>query len=67
MHESDCLGRNSVTTKIDDEMSTFVEEQADYHGIPKAEFLRRLLELYRVSQRGELACPGCSEDINLKV
>jgi len=67
MHESDCLGRNSVTTKIDDEMSAFVEEQADYHGIPKAEFFRRLLELYRVSQRGELVCPDCSEEIKLRV
>jgi len=67
MHESDCLGRNSVTTKIDDEMSAFVEEQADYYGIPKAEFFRRLLELYRVSQRGELVCPDCSEEIKLRV
>jgi negative regulator of replication initiation len=65
MNDSECLGTNTVSTKVDDEMLQFVQEQADYRGVPKAEFLRRLLEVHRASEGGKLTCSNCSEELKL--
>lgn len=67
MYQSECLGRNTVSTKVDEEMLEFIQDQSDYYGVPTAEFLRRLLRVYQESQRGNIVCPSCSEEINLRL
>jgi hypothetical protein len=65
MKDSDCLGKHTVSTKVDGEMLDFVQREAEYRGVPKAEFLRRLLEVHRASEDGKLTCSNCSEELKL--
>lgn len=63
--KSECIGRQTVTTKIDGETRRFLVEEAESLGVSNAEFLRRLIAAYRESQRGELRCPNCGGAIRL--
>ena len=56
---SSCQGEIPTTTKVDREMSEFVESEVRRLGVNRAEFFRRLLELYRESRRETVACPEC--------
>lgn len=58
---SRCLGTVPVGTKVDREMSEFVTEEASRLGVSRAEFQRRLLELYRDSRAGNTVCEHCGE------
>jgi hypothetical protein len=60
---SSCQGGLAITTKVDRDMREFADSQADRLGVNRAEFLRRLLELYRASRREEIACPHCGETV----
>lgn len=64
---SDSLGEIAVSTKVDGAMSEFIEEEARKLGISRAEFVRRVLEFYRESQREETQCPWCEETIVMNV
>lgn len=46
-------------------MSEYVDAQAERLGVSKAEFHRRLLELYQESRREETDCPHCGDTIVL--
>lgn len=56
---SSCQGNLAATAKVDREMLEFVDSEADRLGINRAEFMRRLLELYRESRRENTDCPHC--------
>jgi hypothetical protein len=60
---TDCKGTNTLSTRINDEMDEFVNDEADRVGATRAEYIRRLLKLIRSSQRAELRCPECSHVI----
>ncbi|WP_254831415.1 hypothetical protein [Haloglomus salinum] len=64
---SDSLGEIAVSTKVDGAMSEFIEDEARQLGISRAEFVRRVLEFYRESQREETQCPWCEEPIVMNV
>ncbi len=48
-------------------MSEFIEDEARQLRISRAEFVRRVLEFYRKSQREETQCPWCEEPIVMSV
>lgn len=60
---SRCLGDIPVGAKVDGDMKEFVENQARELGVTEAEFLRRLLEFHRESQRENMGCPSCDQTI----
>jgi negative regulator of replication initiation len=62
---SKCHGDVSLATKVDRDMSEYVDAQAERLGVSKAEFHRRLLELYQESRREETDCPHCGDTIVL--
>lgn len=64
---SDSLGEIAISTKVDNAMSEFIEDEARQLGISRAEFIRRVLEFYRESQREEIQCPWCEEPIVMNV
>lgn len=55
----------TVATKTDQSMREFVQAEADRLGVTPAEFLRRLLELYRESRRESIECPNCGETVKM--
>jgi negative regulator of replication initiation len=62
---SRCHGDISLATKVDRDMNEYVDSEAERLGVSKAEFHRRLLELYRQSRREDLDCPHCEEAVVL--
>lgn len=58
---SDCQGDMAIASKIDRNMMDYVDSEADEYGVTRAEFMRRLLDLYRESRRENEACPHCGE------
>ena len=59
--QTECVGRQTLSTKVDKEMFDWVDTRSDRAGIPRTEFLRRLLELYKASRERRVACPACGE------
>jgi negative regulator of replication initiation len=59
--ETDCVGQQSLTAKVDKEMFDWVDTRADRAGVSRTEFLRRLLELYKASRERRVSCPSCGE------
>jgi negative regulator of replication initiation len=64
---SEFAGQNTVSTRVDDELLQFIEWAADQAGVSTCEFLRRLIQVYRLSKQGDLTCPDCREEIRLSV
>jgi hypothetical protein len=60
---STCQGDLPESTKVDGEMKEYIEGEADRLGVTKAEFHRRLLDLYRESRRENVECPHCAEKV----
>lgn len=60
---SRCRGNISVSSKIDKEMLEYIDAEADRIGVSRAEFLRRLLELYQSSRREQEDCPECGTPV----
>jgi negative regulator of replication initiation len=58
---SSCQGNVTATTKIDREMSEYIDAEAERLGLSRAEFLRRMFDLYRESRRENTECPHCGE------
>lgn len=63
--QSECAGRETLSTKVDEGMHSWIEERAEQTGLSSAEYLRRVLDLYRNSRRGEVPCPSCQERLDL--
>ena len=64
---SDCKGNLSLATKVDKEMIDYADAEAEKYGITRAEFVRRLLDLYRNSQREQVDCPHCGSVVVMDV
>lgn len=62
---SECFGRRTLSTKVDEETCRWVGSRAEFVGISAAEYLRRVLDLYRESARGNLLCPACHSSLRL--
>jgi hypothetical protein len=60
---SSCHGEISLATKVDRDMAEYAGSEAERLGVSKAEFHRRLLELYRESRRENVECPHCDEPV----
>lgn len=45
--KSRCMGRNTLSTKVNEATRRFIEEEAGRAGVSQAEVVRRLLDLYR--------------------
>lgn len=56
---SRCKGGKTLSTKVDEETKQFIEGRSRDLDVSPSEYLRRLLDLYRMSVEGELACPSC--------
>lgn len=63
--KSGCMGRRSVTAKVDEETKRFIVESAEDAGVTTAEFLRRIIQVYRDSLNGEVECHNCDAAVNL--
>lgn len=57
------MGDLPVASKVDREMLEFVDSEAERLGVNRAEFIRRLFELYRESRRENLECPSCEQTV----
>jgi len=62
---SECMGSLTLSTKVDAGMRQFIEEEAEKRAVTPTELLRRILDLYRMSVRGELECAHCTQGIYL--
>lgn len=62
---STCQGSVPTGTKVSVEMAEYVKEESNRLGVTKAEFHRRLLDLYKSSRESEKDCPHCDEPIVL--
>lgn len=60
---SDCKGNLSLGSKVDRDMIEYIESESERLGVTRAEFVRRLLDLYRMSRREELDCPECESPV----
>jgi hypothetical protein len=60
---SRCRGNITIASKIDKQMLDYIDAEADRLGVSRAEFLRRLLELYQSSRRENEACPECGTSV----
>jgi negative regulator of replication initiation len=60
---SDCAGDLAVASKVDREMLEYIDSEADRLGVNRAEFIRRLFDLYRESRRESTDCPSCDETV----
>lgn len=60
---SECVGDLSLATKVDKEMLDYADAEAEKYGITRAEFVRRLLDLYRESRREQIDCPHCGSAV----
>jgi negative regulator of replication initiation len=60
---SQCRGSISVCSKIDKQMLDYIDAESERLGVSRAEFLRRLLELYRDSRREQVDCPECDSSV----
>lgn len=57
-----CHGQIPLTTKVDREMLEYIDRNAEQAGISRAEFVRRMLDLYRAAdEAGE--CPECGTSL----
>jgi negative regulator of replication initiation len=45
--KSRCIGPSTLSTKVDDEMRSFISRQAEQAEVSRSEVLRRLLDFYR--------------------
>ena len=63
--KSRCIGRETVSTKVDGEMRQWIEERADAAGVAVTELLRRLLDLYRASESDGFTCPYCDRPLRV--
>lgn len=48
-------------------MADFVEEEASRLSVSKAEFQRRLLEMYKHSRMGNAACEHCGGPVEIEL
>ena len=60
---SDCKGNLSVATKVDKNTLDYLASESERLGVTRAEFLRRLLDLYRESQRENVECPEWDDTV----
>jgi len=60
---SDCKGNLTAATKVDKQMLEYIASESERLGVTRAEFLRRLLDLYRESRRENIECPECDDDV----
>lgn len=69
MHEtaikSWCVGRETLSTKVDDETREWIEKRARAAAVAPAELLRRLIDLYRASESDGFACPYCDRPLRV--
>lgn len=63
--ESQCVGRRTLSTKVDGETRQWVESRAAAAGATPTEFLRRLLDVYHASADGRLSCSHCKNAVDL--
>lgn len=61
------LGDRALTTKVDEQMVSFVESESDRIGVSRAEFIRRVLEVYRESWSKNLECHNCGSPVMFPV
>ena len=60
-----CHGNCTVTTRVDRDMRELVDEEAEKRAIPRAELIRRVLDVYDASRCGNLTCPNCGTTADL--
>jgi negative regulator of replication initiation len=60
-----CVGDITASTRLDQSMCDYIDDEAERLGVSKAEFLRRLLDFYRESRENETNCPHCGDDITI--
>lgn len=63
--ESECVGNCTLSTAVDGETKEWIRRRAEAAGVSPAEYLRRVLDVYRTSTEGELSCSGCGTSIDL--
>jgi hypothetical protein len=64
---SDCKGRISVTTKVDAEMRSLLERDAEKLGVYRSEVAREAFDTYRNLREGEFECPHCRQAIEFNL
>jgi hypothetical protein len=62
---SQCYGNETLSTKVDSDMRQFIEDGSAELGVSSAEFVRRVLDLYRRGALGDVDCPACEATLDL--
>lgn len=62
-----CQGSIPAGTKVDRSMYEFIEKEAERLGVTLAEFIRRLLLMYRQSRDENTACDHCGEPVVMEL
>lgn len=60
---ADCDGQIVTSLQTDRDMRNYIERSAEERGVSKSEFLRRVLDAYRVVDEGEAKCPDCGSEL----
>jgi hypothetical protein len=64
---SSCLGDHAISTKVDDQMESFLTSEAERLGVSRAELLRRILDSYRESRYKNIECHNCGAEVMFPV
>jgi len=57
-----CHGQLPISTKVDQAMLDYIDESAEEAGVSRSEFIRRMLDGYRLAdEAGE--CPDCGTNL----
>jgi hypothetical protein len=67
MAQATCQGPETASTKVDRGMRNFLDTEAEERGICRAEFIRRLFDVYQENRMQGHSCPKCGENIVLPV
>lgn len=60
---ADCHGQIPTSTKVDEEMREYLQQEADERGVSCSEFIRRIFDAYRAVDEGGARCPDCGSEL----
>lgn len=56
-------GPHAVTSKVDEELLQFLDNEAERCGISRSEVIRFILLDFYASHQGEIECPECGQEL----
>lgn len=63
----DRSGTNSVGAGVDDDLASFLDDEAQRLGMTKTDVVRKILAFYQECRKGETPCPECGYDLEIEI